>query len=135
MNTNETNNTNLTDEKIVEIANKKEKTFSDWFNVLNLSEVMYNGCDLFLDCEELYAETVDSTDVYLYYDIEGNFYHTNDRKYILTREEMYDSVITYIGSSIVDCLVPAVWIRPSQEWIDKQLQTIKTQTETAEQTE
>ncbi len=127
---NNANNTNLTDEEIVKIVNKKEKTFKDWFTILSLSEVMYNGCDLFLDCEELYGNIEDSTNVYLYYDIEGDFYHTNGRKYILTKDEMYDSVITYIGSSAVDCLVPAVWIRPSNEWINKQLQ--KTETDTTE---
>lgn len=139
MNTNETYITNgqLDDETkaLVEIATKKDKTLNDWFK-LGLSDIMYNGCDLYLDIEE-YEEQEDSDSlcVYLYYDLEKKIYHTNDRLYTLTEEEAGQSIVTYIGSSAYDCCVPAIWIKPSREWFDNQKKKQQTQSEEPDTTE
>jgi hypothetical protein len=69
---------NKMDKTILASAVNRDKTYYEWFNIIGLTDVMPNGHDIYLDCEELDC----TDDSLLHYDINTHKYHceTSDGK-------------------------------------------------------
>ena len=106
---------NEKDKTILAAAVNRDKTYHEWFNLVGLSDVMPNGHDIYLDCEELDC----AENALLHYDMNTHTYHcetTDDKEYYITEEEVEKSKVTYIGSSTEDISVASIWIKPTEEW-------------------
>lgn len=104
------------------------KTYAQ-FREFGLFEVMPNGFNLYLDDEGL-IEDDDSYYAHLEYDLDNDVYKTPETKegksFSMTREDVEQSIITYIGSDPMgDLEVCAMWIIPSQAWYENLRQSQK----------
>ena len=84
-----------------------------------LFDLMPNGFDLYLD-DDYIAQDEDSLKAQLVYDIDSERYIlSSNSNIIITNDELLECIVTYISSSIADFSVPALWIKPSEEWYKK----------------
>lgn len=97
---------------------KKYKDLKDF----GLFDLMPNGFNLYLDDEDI-VEDDDSTQALLNYDFSNDCYTLTSNSAIkITRDDLLKCTITGIGSDISDFSVPAVWIKPDENWYKKREQ-------------
>ena len=99
----------------------KGKTYNE-LKKFGVFDLMPNGFNVYLDDEELIG-TDDSEFANLMYDMEENVYKTLENKdgkvFVITSEELSESLVTYIGSDPMGDFVPALWIVPTDVWYEK----------------
>lgn len=99
------------------IADVKAKKYEAFKN-LGFFDLMPNGFSLYLDDEDI-VEDDDSKQALLDYDFNDDCYTLISNSAIkITRDDLLKCTITYIGSDICD-LIPAVWIKPDEDWYAK----------------
>jgi hypothetical protein len=99
------------------IADAKAKKYEAFKN-LGFFDLMPNGFSLYLDDEDI-VEDDDSKQALLDYDFNDDCYTLISNSAIkITRDDLLKCTITYIGSDICD-LIPAVWIKPDEDWYAK----------------
>ena len=82
-----------------------------------LFELMPNGFNVYLDDEDI-VKSDDSYYAQLEYSLDENVYKTPDG-ITVTSEELMESKVTSIDSDPMGDFVPALWIRPNEEWYEK----------------
>ena len=103
------------------IADVKAKKY-EAFKKLGFFDLMPNGFNLYLDDEDI-VEDDDSTQALLNYDFSNDCYTLISNSVIkITRDDLLKCTITGIGSDISDFSVPAVWIKPDENWYKKREQ-------------
>lgn len=103
------------------IADVKVKKY-EAFKKLGFFDLMPNGFNLYLDDEDI-VEDDDSTQALLNYDFSNDCYTLISNSAIkITRDDLLKCTITGIGSDISDFSVPAVWIKPDENWYKKREQ-------------
>jgi hypothetical protein len=98
---------------LINIAVKKDKTIGD-LKALGILDYMPNGFDVFLD-----DTGISELDSRFIYDEETNSYRCADNQDIdaatsLSKDELYDSIVTGISSSKWDTDVPGIYIIPAK---------------------
>ncbi len=123
----DSDNCSMTDTCIVkkeeakEVFKGKKKKYKE-LKEFGLFDLMPNGFNLYLDDDNI----VGDEDNLFVYDIDSIGTGTTDR-YILksnsnitiTSDELQECTVTFISSDLTDFSVPALWIKPSEDWYKK----------------
>lgn len=109
---------NINKDNINTIADVKAKKY-EAFRKLGFFDLMPNGFNLYLDDEDI-VEDDDSAQALLDYNLNDDCYTLISNSAIkITRDDLLKCTITSIGSDIFDFSVPAVWIKPDENWYKK----------------